>query len=207
MVSDAVGGANGGSAGARTQDQYLKRVLLYQLSYRPVRWRGGRDNTLAPARCTHRLLSASAPRVAPAAARFGLGPAQWRWRLQAVTLLHWKDCPSRPRRSPVRLSVRPRASGRVLDLMLDMLESRAMSSASPAEWWAGTVAEHLDRRNIRIGGKRAPNSAPARSTMVRTLNNNLQEDCYSRARSVCLTISLPVYPRAACMRYVGTVRA
>jgi hypothetical protein len=27
----------GGSAGARTQDQYLKRVLLYQLSYRPVR--------------------------------------------------------------------------------------------------------------------------------------------------------------------------
>ena len=25
----------GGSAGARTQDQYLKRVLLYQLSYRP----------------------------------------------------------------------------------------------------------------------------------------------------------------------------
>ncbi len=36
MVSDAIGGANGGSAGARTQDQYLKRVLLYQLSYRPV---------------------------------------------------------------------------------------------------------------------------------------------------------------------------
>ena len=30
---------NGGSAGARTQDQYLKRVLLYQLSYRPVRRR------------------------------------------------------------------------------------------------------------------------------------------------------------------------
>ena len=53
---------NGGSAGARTQDQYLKRVLLYQLSYRPVRWRGGRDNTLALARCTHRLLSAGAPR-------------------------------------------------------------------------------------------------------------------------------------------------
>src|SRR5260221_10538939 len=52
MGSDAIGGANGGSAGARTQDQYLKRVLLYQLSYRPVRWRGGRDNTLAPARCT-----------------------------------------------------------------------------------------------------------------------------------------------------------
>jgi hypothetical protein len=62
MGSDAIGGANGGSAGARTQDQYLKRVLLYQLSYRPVRWRGGRDNTLAPARCTHRLLSATAPR-------------------------------------------------------------------------------------------------------------------------------------------------
>ena len=33
--------SNGGSAGARTQDQYLKRVLLYQLSYRPGRLRGG----------------------------------------------------------------------------------------------------------------------------------------------------------------------
>ena len=62
MGSGAIGGANGGSAGARTQDQYLKRVLLYQLSYRPVRWRGGRDNTLALARCTHRLLSPVAPR-------------------------------------------------------------------------------------------------------------------------------------------------
>jgi hypothetical protein len=31
---------DGGSAGARTQDQYLKRVLLYQLSYRPGRLRG-----------------------------------------------------------------------------------------------------------------------------------------------------------------------
>ena len=61
MGLGAIGGANGGSAGARTQDQYLKRVLLYQLSYRPVRWRGGRDNTLAPARCTHRLLGAVAP--------------------------------------------------------------------------------------------------------------------------------------------------
>jgi hypothetical protein len=31
---------DGGSAGARTQDQYLKRVLLYQLSYRPGLLRG-----------------------------------------------------------------------------------------------------------------------------------------------------------------------
>src|SRR6185369_2451201 len=30
-----------GSAGARTQDQYLKRVLLYQLSYRPELFFGG----------------------------------------------------------------------------------------------------------------------------------------------------------------------
>ena len=72
MGSDAIGGANGGSAGARTQDQYLKRVLLYQLSYRPVRWRGGRDNTLAPARCPHRLRGAIAP-VAEAAPDFWPG--------------------------------------------------------------------------------------------------------------------------------------
>src|SRR5271154_3427742 len=29
-------GGNGGTAGTRTQDQSLKRALLYQLSYRPV---------------------------------------------------------------------------------------------------------------------------------------------------------------------------
>jgi hypothetical protein len=55
--NDASGCANGGSAGARTQDQYLKRVLLYQLSYRPVRPRGGRDDTTAFA--TNHALRAS----------------------------------------------------------------------------------------------------------------------------------------------------
>src|ERR1700720_1307828 len=34
-VGESLGRVNGGTAGTRTQDQSLKRALLYQLSYRP----------------------------------------------------------------------------------------------------------------------------------------------------------------------------
>jgi hypothetical protein len=62
---------NGGSAGARTQDQYLKRVLLYQLSYRPVRLVYGKSLRSPPLRGGGMILQrrADAARIAFSRAR------------------------------------------------------------------------------------------------------------------------------------------
>ena len=164
MGLGAIGGANGGSAGARTQDQYLKRVLLYQLSYRPVRWRGGRDNTLAPARCTHRLLSAIAPRCGSATVPRG-------WLFREVTRFRRKAS-----RSPDRWSA--------TTAIVPTYPTRDLTRG-PTD---GAVEN-------RVGGKWGRTGAPVRSTMVRTLNNNLQEGCYSRVWSVLFdNISFGISP-------------
>lgn len=60
----------GGSAGARTQDQYLKRVLLYQLSYRPGNLGEARKRAARTGRASYTTQACCQPLGAFAGIRF-----------------------------------------------------------------------------------------------------------------------------------------